>query len=204
MALSFTPDGYLVAAASYNKILIWRAEEGGLPKACWVGEKGRWRGGGAVTRTEKSEPGGDGRSDEGEEDVGQDHSLSWDADGAKVAFALGSQVSCLRSDSWFRCRSDHRAYFLTGWTDSQVHLDRYHQFSQITDTQTFVTPFLRPPQLYVQRNPNNKIRNFQIALIYHTFTFFLLTKHYVPSPILSLGHGQDWVGVYGSISVLMT
>lgn len=95
MALSFTPDGYLVAAASYNKILIWRAEEGGLPKACWIGEKGRWMGGsgGAVTRVEKKEEdGGDERSEEEEEERVQDHSLSWDADGGKLAFGLGSQV----------------------------------------------------------------------------------------------------------------
>lgn len=140
MAMSFTPDGYLVAAASYNKILIWRAEEGGLPKACWVGEKGRWRGGGAVTRTEKSERDGDGRSEEGEEDMGQDHSLSWDADGGKLAFGLGSQVSCLRYDSWFFAVLI-MCVFLTGWTDSQVHLDRNHQFPQITDTQTLLLLF---------------------------------------------------------------
>lgn len=97
MALSFTPDGYLVAAASYNKILIWRAEEGGLPKACWVGEKGRWMGGdGAVARVERTEEEMDERMEEEEEDEGrsQDHSLSWDADGGKLAFGLGSQVRC--------------------------------------------------------------------------------------------------------------
>lgn len=96
MALSFTHDGYLVAAASYNKVLIWRAEEGGLPKACWVGEKGRWMGGGgvAVSRKGKREEGGDDRSEEEEEEEerAQDHSLSWDADGGKLAFGLGSQV----------------------------------------------------------------------------------------------------------------
>lgn len=50
-------------------------------------------GGNAVTGVEKKEEeGGDERSEEEEEERVQDHSLSWDADGGKLAFGLGSQV----------------------------------------------------------------------------------------------------------------
>ncbi|KAI9871921.1 MAG: hypothetical protein M1830_002292 [Pleopsidium flavum] len=87
MALSFTPDGYLVAAASYSKILIWRADEGGLPKACWIGEKARWLGGDALSKVDRKE--------EKEEEKVEDHSLSWDADGGKLAFGLGRQIAII-------------------------------------------------------------------------------------------------------------
>ncbi len=101
MALSFTPDGYLVAAASFNKILIWRTEEGGPPKACWVGEKGRWMGSAARTKHELENGELRGEEEEEEEDGrGDDHSLSWDADGGKLAFGLGSQVSRMSRPSW--------------------------------------------------------------------------------------------------------
>lgn len=40
MAMSFTPDGFLVAGANWNRALIWNAEAGGLPKASWKGDLG--------------------------------------------------------------------------------------------------------------------------------------------------------------------
>lgn len=86
MAISFTPDGYLVAAASWNRVLIWNAEIGGMPKASWKGEPGKWQSLGVN--------GVDQDSGIGEEDEGPTHSLSWDADGGKLAYGLGSQV-CL-------------------------------------------------------------------------------------------------------------
>ena len=85
MAISFTPDGYLVAAASWNRVLVWNAEIGGMPKASWKGESGKWQG--------LTVHGIDQDSGIGEEEEGPTHSLDWDADGGKLAYGLGSQVS---------------------------------------------------------------------------------------------------------------
>ena len=179
MALSFTPDGYLVAAASYNKILIWRAEEGGLPKAYWVGEKGKWMGGvGAITSAETREDGGDDMSEVAveEEERGQDHSLSWDADGGKLAFGLGSQVRWPRLNRriliWFCFSPLSHVSLLGGWKTETDHLacvDRNHQFPQIIDTTPLSTPcfaFLpRSVSLSItamlHRTPTTKLWNFQ-------------------------------------------
>jgi WD40 repeat protein len=83
LAISFTPDGCLVAAANWHRIMIWNAEAGGVPKASWKGELSKWQ----------SLPHGvDKDSGIGEEEDGSTHSLSWDADGKKLAYGLGSQV----------------------------------------------------------------------------------------------------------------
>ena len=84
-AMSFTPDGYLVAAANWNRVLIWNAEAGGLPKASWkdgMGKlpKGMLTNGNGVSEDE-DELGGDGSC-----------SLSWDAENGKLALGFGSQV----------------------------------------------------------------------------------------------------------------
>ncbi len=89
MAMSFTPDGYLVAAASWNRVLIWNADVGGVPKAGWKGEPGNWQ---SLTVN-----GIDQDSGIGEEEEGPTHSLSWDADGGKLAYGLGSQVCRYRA-----------------------------------------------------------------------------------------------------------
>ena len=85
-AMSFTPDGYLVAAANWNKVLIWSAESGGLPKASSKGILGKVSNGSLTN--------GNGASEE-EDDVGGDEncSLSWDAESGKLALGFGSQVS---------------------------------------------------------------------------------------------------------------
>lgn len=83
MAISFSHDGYLVAAANSNCILIWNAKEGGTPKASWSGELGTWQG---------PTNGVDQDSGIGEEDDELTHSLSWNSDGSKLAYGLGSQV----------------------------------------------------------------------------------------------------------------
>ena len=85
LAMSFTPDGYLVAAASWNKVLIWSAEVGGIPKASWNGKDEQWQIG-AIR------PVSDER-DDGMVDYLPIHSLSWDADGGKLAYGLRNQVS---------------------------------------------------------------------------------------------------------------
>ena len=86
MAMSFTPDGYLVAATNGNRVLIWNAEAGGLPKASW---KGLLR-----KLTNGSLTNGDGVDEDMiDDDFGEPTpSLSWDAEGGKLALGLGSQV----------------------------------------------------------------------------------------------------------------
>lgn len=83
MAIGFSPDSYLVAAANTNRILIWDAKEGGTPKASWSGELGTWQG---------PTNGVDQDSGIGEEDDQPTHSLSWNSNGSKLAYGLGSQV----------------------------------------------------------------------------------------------------------------
>ena len=85
IAMSFTPDGYLVAAANWNRVLIWNAEAGGLPKATSKGVSGNIHNG-MLTN-------GNGVSEE-EDELGRNAncSLSWDAEGGKLALGFGSQV----------------------------------------------------------------------------------------------------------------
>jgi len=84
--LAFSPDGFYLAAAGYDSLVIWKSEEGGEPKAIWkIGEAHeRW----------KCVPG------DAEEDWL--HALSWDADGKKIAFGLNSQVCYSLSLSFSR------------------------------------------------------------------------------------------------------
>ncbi len=86
MAMSFTPDGYLIAAANGNRVMIWNAETGGLPKASWKGLLGKLSNGSLTN--------GNG-ADAGimEEEAGESNpSLSWDAEGGKLALGVGRQV----------------------------------------------------------------------------------------------------------------
>lgn len=97
MAISFTPDGYLVAAANWNRVLIWSAEAGGLPKASWNGELGQLS---KSSLTNGSTNGTDKDSGiEMDEDRAEDEepncSLSWDAEGRKLALGVGCQVCFL-------------------------------------------------------------------------------------------------------------
>lgn len=87
MAIGFSPDGYFVAAANTNRILIWDAKEGGTPKASWSGELGTWQ---APTN------GVDQDSGIGEEDDQPTHTLSWNSVGSNLAYGLGSQVRRIR------------------------------------------------------------------------------------------------------------
>lgn len=101
MAINFTPDGYLVAAASANRVFFWNAETGGAPKAVWRGDPSLTSSGQEFhSKTEDSNGTTymDGDSGIGEEDEGCAHSLSWDADGGKLAYGTGSQVSIWESD----------------------------------------------------------------------------------------------------------
>ena len=91
IAISFTPDGYLVAAANWNKVLIWNPEYSSAPKARWKGKPEQWQ---SVAMNGLDHDSGIG---EEEEQIPQ-HSLSWDVDGGKLAYGLRNQVcSVMRS-----------------------------------------------------------------------------------------------------------
>ena len=96
MAMSFTPDGYLVAAANTNRVLFWNAETGGVPKAAWRGDHLSTSSGTEFGNKREDTNGTlymDGDSGIGEEDEGCTHSLSWDTNGGRLAYGIGSQVS---------------------------------------------------------------------------------------------------------------
>ena len=84
MAFSFTADGYLVAAANWNRVMIWSPEKGGVPVAIWRGELGQWQA--------SAMNGLDQDSGIGEEEEIPQHSLSWDANGKQLAYGLRNQV----------------------------------------------------------------------------------------------------------------
>ena len=94
LAMSFTPDGYLVAAASRSKILFWNAEIGGLPRASWTGKGVIWQP--AITNGEIQTNGSATAEDDDAEMTDDDdstHTLSWDANGRKVAYGVKDNVS---------------------------------------------------------------------------------------------------------------
>ncbi len=75
MATSFSPDGSLIAAASYRKVLIWNAEKGKVPIASWHARTEKW-----PTEEEMAE-------------TGEEHLLKWQIHGGRLVYGLGSQVS---------------------------------------------------------------------------------------------------------------
>jgi WD40 repeat protein len=92
MTLSYSPDGFYVAGASYDQIKIWKADAGVQPIAQWDGQDSNWRGTSLKQRDQDAN--GDIRSaSDGQQEFDADHSLSWDADSKKLAFGLGNQVS---------------------------------------------------------------------------------------------------------------
>ena len=87
MAMSFTPDGYLVAGANCNRALIWNAEAGGLPKMSWRRAVSKPSNGSHING-DAMEVSMQDNGTEGE----QICSLSWDAEGGKLALGVGKQV----------------------------------------------------------------------------------------------------------------
>lgn len=67
VALAFTPDGAFLASATTQQILIWKVEDVAVPRARWVPE--HW------WATEEDH-----------------HSLSWDANGQKLAYGINNNV----------------------------------------------------------------------------------------------------------------
>jgi transducin (beta)-like 1 len=77
VALAFTPDGAFLASATTSQILIWKLEDLSAPRARWVlGPEHNWRDGSSGLW------------------VGEDqHTLSWDANGQKLAYGINNNVS---------------------------------------------------------------------------------------------------------------
>ena len=94
LAMAFTPDGFLLAAGSKDRIMVWNAEEGGSLKAVWSkGSDNDWH------ANEQHSDGdvvmGNGINGEAEMTSRADapiHSMSWDADGGKLAYAAKETV----------------------------------------------------------------------------------------------------------------
>ncbi len=92
LGLSYTPDGHAVAAASYDKVFLWKADKRSPALAKWEGDGDNW--GGACLKRQRRVSQGETMSEDGaREETG--HSLTWDAEGRKLAFALGNQVCSL-------------------------------------------------------------------------------------------------------------
>ncbi|KIW01097.1 uncharacterized protein PV09_07384 [Verruconis gallopava] len=81
--LSFSPDGFLLAAAGYDTLNVWKTQSGGGAPA------GVWR------MPEGTDPRWKSSEEEGEEEKFV-HKLGWDADGKRVAFGMNGQVAVIR------------------------------------------------------------------------------------------------------------
>ncbi|KAI9848248.1 MAG: hypothetical protein M1838_000604 [Thelocarpon superellum] len=81
MAISFTPDGYAIAAATHSFISVWNSRDGGLPLAAWSGKM--LHDAMAI----------DGERSESEES--DTHLLSWDAEGGKLAYGFDRQIAII-------------------------------------------------------------------------------------------------------------
>jgi WD40 repeat protein len=89
--LSYSPDGFCLAAASNNSVRIWNAEHGYNQMASWQAPA-EWKGNhihddDLISNGAMSGVNGDGMAS------AVDHSLTWNPDSKKIAFGLGSQVS---------------------------------------------------------------------------------------------------------------
>ncbi|KAI9766302.1 MAG: Transducin (beta)-like 1 X-linked receptor 1 [Geoglossum umbratile] len=105
LALAFSPDGYFIAAASFGKLMIWNAEEGGLPRAWWTAKNAMDHRRGSANVI-KQDPGPDHEDPawieasmnaaEWPDEQVADLSLSWDADGKKLAYGVGRHLAIIR------------------------------------------------------------------------------------------------------------
>jgi len=77
VGLSFTPDGAFIAGATSERILIWKVDDGNVPRASW--NRGSELGWQTPHSHDSLEP----------EDT---HSLCWAADGHTLAYSVNSMV----------------------------------------------------------------------------------------------------------------
>ncbi|EXJ95058.1 hypothetical protein A1O1_00176 [Capronia coronata CBS 617.96] len=94
MTLSYSPDGFCLAAASYDTVRIWNAEHGHNHMATWKGEPDSW-GGSKLKEDDIMSIGGmSGMNGDGPQAIA-DHTLAWDSESRKLAFGLGSQIAVI-------------------------------------------------------------------------------------------------------------
>ena len=91
MALSYSPDGFCVAAASYDTVRIWNPDSSSQPIALWDAPNQVWSG--ARLRDEDTMSLAGRSSVNGDHGSTADHCLSWDLTSKKLAFGLASQAS---------------------------------------------------------------------------------------------------------------
>lgn len=91
MTLSYSPDGFCLAGASYDTIRIWNAEHGHNHMATWKGELDSWNGSQLRDDDIMSIGGVSSMNGDGLQ-TSADHALTWDSESKKLAFGLGSQV----------------------------------------------------------------------------------------------------------------
>lgn len=84
LAMSFSPDGYAIGAASTDKLFIWNAERGGEPVATWTAPTS------AGLKEEGPEKAANGEN--GSAVAAPYRSLAWDADAKKIVMGFGKQV----------------------------------------------------------------------------------------------------------------
>jgi WD40 repeat protein len=91
MTLSYSPDGFCLAGASYDTIRIWNAEHGHNHMATWKGALEQWNGSNLKDDDNISVGGMSSMNGDGPQGS-TDHSLEWDRESKKLAFGLGAQV----------------------------------------------------------------------------------------------------------------
>jgi WD40 repeat protein len=91
MALAYSPDGFCLAAASYDTVRIWNAEHGHSHMATWKDADNAWQGS-KLRDDDMMSTGGRSSINGDTTSANADHTLKWDADSRKLAFGLGAQV----------------------------------------------------------------------------------------------------------------
>ncbi|EAS36336.3 WD repeat protein [Coccidioides immitis RS] len=86
LAVSFSPDGYAIAAASYNNLTIWNADRGGTPMATWDGYLDKSNDEANHDKSIELDPSSVSM---------MDRPLSWDTDGKKLALGFGGKVAII-------------------------------------------------------------------------------------------------------------
>ncbi|KAH8701679.1 WD repeat protein [Talaromyces proteolyticus] len=86
LALAFSPDGYLVSAASTDRLFIWNTERGGEPLATWAASS---------SPTVKEEGLEKTNGENGSRETPTYRSLSWDTDGKKLIMGFGKKMAII-------------------------------------------------------------------------------------------------------------
>ncbi|KAF2971433.1 hypothetical protein GQX73_g2107 [Xylaria multiplex] len=80
VALAFTPDGAFIAGATSERILIWKVDDHGIPRASW---------------SRSPHPGWLSPRMNPESDEEDEHCLCWDSTGHKLAYGVNSRLAII-------------------------------------------------------------------------------------------------------------